>query len=510
MQVLLLVARLLLSAVFIVAGITKLVDRRGSRQALIDFGVPGVLASPLGLLLPVAELVVALLMLPLASIHYGALAALSLLLLFIFGIAFNLARGRNPACHCFGQLSSAPAGWGTLLRNAVLAAIAASVAWYGGNTAGISVTSWFLELTIVQRAFFILGLMGLGVMVTEGWVLFEILRQQGRLVLRLDGLESRLASSGVGPGSPEDQVAGLPIGQAAPTFRLKGIRGEILTLEALLAAGKPVLLFFTNPNCGPCQLLMPDVSRWQQEYVSVLTIALISEGRAKDNRAKSVEYGTTQVLLQQKREVAEAYQAYGTPGAVLIQPNGTIASPLAMGADAIRSLVTRTLEIGTPAAAAVPIPQNGHNGAKIIDRPPPALQMGQLAPALRLHDLQGKTISLTSFRGSKTLLIFWNPGCGFCQQMLNDLKDWEVRRPAEAPKLLVISNGTVADNLAMNLRSTVVLDHDFQVGTAFNATGTPMAVLLDAKGRVASEVAAGADAVLELAGAKQNKAGEAS
>src|SRR5215467_13262690 len=147
MPLLLLVARLLLSAVFIVAGLAKLVDRRGSRQALIDFGVPGVLASPLGFLLPVAELVIAVMLLPLASVRYGAFAALLLLLLFIFGIAFNLARGRTPACHCFGQLSSMPAGWGTLIRNAFFAAIAASVAWYATNTAGISVTRWFLELT---------------------------------------------------------------------------------------------------------------------------------------------------------------------------------------------------------------------------------------------------------------------------------------------------------------------------------------------------------------------------
>ena len=31
-----------------------------------------------------------------------------------------------------------------------------------------------------------------------------------------------------------------------------------------------------------------------------------------------------------------------------------------------------------------------------------------------LPDLFGRPVSLASFRGSKTLLLFWNPGCGFC------------------------------------------------------------------------------------------------
>src|SRR5919206_233447 len=42
----LLVARLLLVVVFGVAGLAKLADRAGSRQALVDFGVPPPPAAP--------------------------------------------------------------------------------------------------------------------------------------------------------------------------------------------------------------------------------------------------------------------------------------------------------------------------------------------------------------------------------------------------------------------------------------------------------------------------------
>ena len=49
--------------------------------------------------------------------------------------------------------------------------------------------------------------------------------------------------------------------------------------------------------------------------------------------------------------------------------------------------------------------------------------------------------------------------------------------------------------------SPVLLDQQFAVGRAFGASGTPSAVLVDAEGKVASEVAVGAPGVLEIAGA---------
>ena len=58
MAFVLLAARLLLAAVFLVAGLAKLADLAGSRKAMRDFGVPAQLATPLGSLLPLGELVV--------------------------------------------------------------------------------------------------------------------------------------------------------------------------------------------------------------------------------------------------------------------------------------------------------------------------------------------------------------------------------------------------------------------------------------------------------------------
>src|SRR6202035_4783800 len=142
MSVVVLLARLVLAVVFLVAGLAKLADLAGSRQAMRDFGVPAQLATPFGTLLPLAELVVAVALIPAVSAWWAALGALALLLLFVAGISYNLARGRAPDCHCFGQLHSAPAGWPTLIRNLVLVAVAVLVVVSGRSTPGPGFLDW--------------------------------------------------------------------------------------------------------------------------------------------------------------------------------------------------------------------------------------------------------------------------------------------------------------------------------------------------------------------------------
>ncbi len=501
MDVVLFIARLLLAAVFFVAGFAKLADLPGSRQALRDFGVPAVLANPSGVLLPLAEIAVAVALIPSASAWWGALGALALLLLFVAGISYNLARGRTPDCHCFGQIHSSPAGWPTLIRNLLLAAIAGFVVGFGRTNAGPDVLSWFTSLAVAQRIELVAGVIVVALLALESWVLFQAMKQQGRLLLRLEVLEARLAGAGIASLSESaggTAFRGLPVGSQAPTFSLSGLHGETITLDALRAPGKPIVLVFSDPGCGPCIALLPEAGRWQRDYASKLILVVISRGTPEDNRAKTAGSGITQVLLQQDREVAESYQVAGTPSAVLIRTDGTIATPLAEGADNIRGLVAGA--IGLPVLRSLPISAALQgNGGAALSAQPSGQKVGERAPEFTLPDLSGKQVSLADFRGDPTLALFWNPGCGFCQRMLDDLKAWEAKPSEGAPRLLVVSTGSVEENKAMGLRSPILLDQGFSVGNLFGANGTPMAVLVDAEGNIASEVAAGAPDVLALA-----------
>jgi thioredoxin-related protein len=113
-------------------------------------------------------------------------------------------------------------------------------------------------------------------------------------------------------------------------------------------------------------------------------------------------------------------------------------------------------------------------------------------------------LTLSDFaRGKDTFLLFCNPSCGFCQQMLSNLKAWEPTQTKAAPRLLVVSTGDVQANRALGIRSTVLHEPNFQAGYASGVSGTPSAVLIDADGRIASDVAVGAQSVLALAGQQQ-------
>src|SRR5918995_1051452 len=515
MDAALLIARLVLAAAFTIAGVAKLADLKGSRQAIIDFGVPSAIAAPLGLLLPLAELSVAATLLAASTAWWGALGALALLSVFVVGITYNLARGRKPECHCFGQLHSAPAGWKTLARNGVLAAIAGFVLWAGYEGAGPSALSWVGALSTAQQLALLAGVLVLFLLAGQWWFLVHLLRQNGRLLVRLEAVEATLAEGGsvVAPsvnGTPVDQAEGLPVGSVAPEFGLSGLHGETLTLEALRSSGKPMMALFTDPGCGPCNAMLPEVGRWQQEHANKLTLALISRGEVEENKIKAQEHGLTNVLVQKDWEVSESYEVRGTPSAVLISPDGKVASPVAGGAEGIRGLLSYAVGQGAqlpmqphqPQTQGQPCPNCGkvHAAAPTV---PAAREIGEPAPEVKLADLEGTTVELKDFKGQETLVLFWNPGCGFCQQMLPEIKQWEENRPEGAPKLLFVSAGTEEANRDMKLSSKVVLDQQFAAGRAFGASGTPSAVLVDAEGKIASEVAVGAPAVPGLAGASR-------
>ncbi|MCC6792255.1 MAG: redoxin domain-containing protein [Thermomicrobiales bacterium] len=511
MDTALLIARLILAAVFAVAGFAKLLDRNGSREGLEGFGVPPSLAKPGAILLPIVEIAVAVLLLPVGTAWYGGLAALLLLLAFVGGIAYNMSKGRAPDCHCFGQLHSEPAGWSTLIRNAVLSAVAIFLLIPGPGDSGHSLVGWIGDLSAGEVVLGIVAIVALIAVAIEGWLLIHLLGQNGRVLLRLDALDAIIAEGGAAlpdqgrvGAAPAAPAAGLPVGAPAPAFRLEGLHGETMTLDALRSAGKPVMLIFSDPTCGPCNALLPDVGKWQREHASRLTVALVSRGTAEANRAKISEHGLSHVLLQKDREVSNAYKAHGTPTAVIVNADGTIGSAVSGGAEAIRTLLSKTT--GTLPLAAVPTaprqPSNGGNGAAPR---PAAASVGSAAPAVSLPDLDGKTVNLSDGSGTSRLLVFWNPGCGFCRRMADDLKAWAAKPPKNAPEVILISTGTPEANRELGVPMTTLLDEGFNTGRAFGASGTPSAVLVDANGKIASELAVGAPGVMALANGEDPK-----
>jgi len=280
-DVLLLAGRLLLAAIFGVAGFSKLASAARARESVIEFGVPASLATPITVALISGELAVAIVLLRSATVWYGAIGALVLLSFFSVAIAANLLRDRRPNCNCFGQLHTAPIGWPTFARNVALAAVAVLVIAYGrdaqtrvGWTISLTPAEW-LATTAVLVLFALLGVIAT--------LLAQVLRQQGRMLLRFEGIEERL---GIGARrAPASSRAGLTPGTPAPAFTLPDLEGISRSLGHVLSAKKPALFVFSNPACGQCQALLPEIAEWRRELGDTLTIAVITEDSADANRS---------------------------------------------------------------------------------------------------------------------------------------------------------------------------------------------------------------------------------
>jgi thiol-disulfide isomerase/thioredoxin len=482
------VVRLLLVATFVAAGLAKLADREGARRAAIGFGVPARLAGVVAVGLPLVELAVAVLLVPTSTAVTGAACAVLLLGLFSAAIARSIARGQEVDCHCFGQLHSAPAGWPALARNAGLVALALLLVAAGEP--GARVTTWAAGLETAELVAVSLGT-GLAVAVGGAvWLGTELMHQQGRMLLRIDELERSLRAADLldePTAERESESTGLAVGAPAPAFRLPTVGGGQLGLKDLLAPGRPLLLVFEEPGCGPCRALMPAVARWQERYRDQLRVVVVSGGDPRRRRDQFAAEGLREILIQHDSEVSNAYGAYGTPTAVGVAPDGTIATPVASGVDAIRALCERIAHR----------PRLEPNGG--VGRKAGGATIGCPAPPLSLPDLSGRPHELAELRGRDTLLLFWNPDCGFCHQMLPNLRTLETT-PHDGPRIVLVSTADRKRSAEMDVRSLVLLDPESQASSAFGARGTPMAVLLDESGRVASPVAAGRDAILELTG----------
>jgi uncharacterized membrane protein YphA (DoxX/SURF4 family) len=166
--------RLLLTAVFAVAALAKLLDLDGARQAVAAFGVPRPLVAPVAVVLPCAELAVAVALVVTPTAIAGAAGAIVLLGAFIVGIAGSLARGRPPDCQCFGRIHSEIVSRKSIVRDALLAAGAAVVVVEGPGT---SLGAWSSGLTGMDLVILVVAIALVVAFVFEGSKLIAKWRQ---------------------------------------------------------------------------------------------------------------------------------------------------------------------------------------------------------------------------------------------------------------------------------------------------------------------------------------------
>ena len=122
-------------------------------------------------------------------------------------------------------------------------------------------------------------------------------------------------------------------------------------------------------------------------------------------------------------------------------------------------------------------------------------EVGKPAPELSLKDLDGKDVSLASFKGKTVVLEWFNPGCPFVKNshVKGSLKGTAKRVSEKGVVWLSINSGAAGKQgagleankegaKALGVENPILLDEDGKVGKAYGATNTPHVFIVDKTG----------------------------
>jgi peroxiredoxin len=319
-----------------------------------------------------------------------------------------------------------------------------------------------------------------------------MLRQQGRLLLRVDDLERRLAGALLG-STQNGHPPGLAVGEAFSPFQLPDFTGHLHGLDDL--AGKRVLLVHWSPSCGFCEQIAPDLAALQSALRKRdVELVLASYGDVESNRRLASDHGLEcRFLLLDGSLELEPFKGLGTPAAYLLDEQGRVAKPLALGALDVPALARAA------AGERKQLSTERSLGASKLERE--GLGAGTPAPLFSLPDLSGETISLADFRGRRVLLVFSDPNCGPCDAVADDLAALDRERDDLA--IVAVSRGELEENRRKAEEHAVdfpvVIQNGWRVSKQYGIFATPVAFLIDENGVIAANVAKGRAEIMGLA-----------
>jgi peroxiredoxin len=126
------------------------------------------------------------------------------------------------------------------------------------------------------------------------------------------------------------------------------------------------------------------------------------------------------------------------------------------------------------------------------------LPVGTAVPPFELSDLSGRTVTQEDLRGQQTLLVNWSPHCGYCGKIAPEIAEMQPKLRERGVQTIFISIGG-AEELQEQLKEVgldvPVLLQQEEYAEIFGGMGTPVAYLIDAEGKTASELAFGSDQV---------------
>ncbi len=118
---------------------------------------------------------------------------------------------------------------------------------------------------------------------------------------------------------------GLDVGDLAPDFVAEDIFGDKTALSDFKEK-KPVLLVFWATWCGYCAKELPNLKGFAQDHQKEIQVIAVSSGESKETIRDYVQEKNVNflMLLDENREIWNAYLVRGTPAHFLIDSSGKI------------------------------------------------------------------------------------------------------------------------------------------------------------------------------------------
>jgi hypothetical protein len=135
-------------------------------------------------------------------------------------------------------------------------------------------------------------------------------------------------------------------------------------------------------------------------------------------------------------------------------------------------------------------------------RRPGVLRRGAPAPGLALSDHTGRGWTLESLLvgGRPLLLVFGDPDCDACRELLPQVAAWQAQLESELT-VAIVSAGRTEDNIGMadefGVRA-LLGDKDRGAAADYGIRATPSAVVVDQRQRIAADPAVGAQQIAGL------------
>ena len=326
-------------------------------------------------------------------------------------------------------------------------------------------------------------------------LLYQIVKQQGRLLLRLDQVDRAL-----GIGGPDGvQVNGLEVGTPISDFHLPDLHGQTVSLEDF--RGKQVLLVHWGPVCGFCESIAPDLARLHPELIDRgAHLILVTRDEAKANRDLAEEHGMECPILLMGVDdplASVAFRDQGTPVAYLLDQEGRVARPLAVGGEAI-------LTIGREIAGER-IPRKRLPGERPLSESRlirDGLKAGTPAPPFCLPNLDGLMVQLADYLGRRVLLIFTDPHCGPCEELSPRLARRQQDCQEAGVEVIMVARGQVEENRVKaelhGFEFPIVIQERWKLSQEYGIFAVPVAFLIGEDGVILRNVARGVDEILAL------------